>query len=432
MNRRPSTGLLVVFAGFTFACGDAGTTVRVVSPYNTTQGMSGVRVRANEGAWVTADADGSVTFEDVSTPYLLDIEQSYETTLRTSDDPDGLDATLRDLWRLTVIDEAFTFEVDDYAPPSEDACTVSGRVALGEGERAQLEVSHLQFGLGSWQTETPEFEADLRYVVQSPKLGVYAVAGVPDADDAFYASISGAGHIDVDLPSGPCGTLANVDVPLQPVTSRAVDVAYDSPDVAGLEQISGFANLRFDDMPAVSIHLGGVYGDPPDGTFTPQLFNGFGQPWVGFSSFGQGTVVDGDAADFTKRWRYFVVQSPYAYAAARVDAGVDAITLAAPAPTNLLAPDDGADLTTSTAFSWHTVSDVDTYVFEFHCRFVGKSAGNLAFRMHTPATEVTLPAFVYDRVQPGMRCAWSVGYVLESDTAVRSAYTGERWVKDPR
>ncbi len=431
MTRRPSTGLLVVVAGFTFACGDA-TTVRVVSPYNTSQGMSGVRVRANDGVWLTADADGNVTFEDVSTPYQLDIEQSFETTLRTIDDPDGLDATLRDLWRLTVDDEAFTFEVDDYAPPSEDACTVTGRVQLAEGERARFDVSHLQFGVGTWQTDTPEYEADLRYVVRSPKLGVYAVVGVPDADNAFFTSISGAGHADVDLPSGPCGTLANVDVPLQPVTSRAVEVTYDSPDIEGLEQISGSADVRFDDMPAVSVHLGGVYGDPPDGTFTPQLFNGFGQPWVGFSSFGQGAVVDGDATDFTKRWRYFEVQSPYAYAAARVDAGTDAVTLAAPAPTTLLAPEDGTDLAPSTAFRWDAVSDVETYVLEFHCRFVGKSAGNLAFRMYTPETEVTLPGFVYDKVQPGMRCAWSVGYVLKSDATVRSAYSAERWVKDPR
>ncbi|MEQ9501292.1 MAG: hypothetical protein RIT81_30770 [Deltaproteobacteria bacterium] len=433
MNRWPSLGLLVVFVGFTFACGGGDPTVRVMSPYNTTLGMSGLQVRANGGAWVTTDADGFAALDGASVPYDLDIVQRYETTVRNRDMPDPVAATFRDLWRrIDVEDEELVMEVDEYGSIDDPGCVVSGRVDLAAGERAFFDISHVKFGSGVWATETAEFEENLRTVIQAPKVGVYALTGVLDADGAFFETISKAGRVAVDVPAGRCGTLANVDVPLEAVDTYDIAVGYDSPDVAGVGQISGFAQVVFDDMPGAALGVGGVFRAQADGTFTPRMPSGFGQGWVGVSAFGDSRVVDGDASDPSAYWRYFQTQSPFAFHSVRVEDGATAASLAPPTPTVLLGPEDGATLESSTLFRWEAVADVARYDFDFQCTFVGRSGGNLHFHFDTPTTQVELPAFVLEEVQPGMRCAWSVGYALGTDGDKRSAYSVERWVKDPR
>lgn len=416
--------LLALFA-FAPACSDS-VQVRAVSPYNTSLGMSGIRLRANEGEWVTTDRDGYAVFEGLSTPFDLDIEQAHDTTGHNSAFPDGYAVRFRDLWRLVAVDSSdYEVKVDEYPGLEDPTCVVTGHVDMTAGDKVVFDISHLGAGRGNWATTEPDFEADLSTELRTDEVGVYAMAG-DFPNSGFPTRVTAAGRIDVQIPGGKCGTLSNVDVPLSPVTTRALDLTYAAPAGFEVRRAGAAVRLRFDDHPEAVLGVGAEYVEEAQATISGLVVDGFGDPWASAWVVGPGRVVDGDAQSQWP-WDYFEVYGAFTEVDVRVPGSASSLTFDLPTPAELLAPEDGVSLVEGTVYRWSAVPGATRYTLNFGCTPLGRPGGSVVANVETSATELTLPAFVYAAIEPGMRCGWSVLVRDEAEGRSIRTTSAERW-----
>ena len=413
------------------ACSDpVSVQVRAVSAYNVSMGMSGIRMRANEGEWITTDQDGYAVFEGLSPPFDLEIDQAHEQISRNAAFPDGYTSSHRNLWRLLAVDSReLEVKVDQYDVVDGPTCVVTGHVDSTAGDEVVFDISHLIAGPGNWATTEQDFEVELSYQLRTSEVGVYAMEG-DFPISGFPTRVTAAGRIDVQIPGGKCGTLSNVDVPLSPVTTRPLALQFAAP--AGLEVLASGAIVRqrFDDHPEASLFVGSGYGAEAQGTVSGLVVEGFGDAWSSAWASGPGRIVEGDPnAEWW--WDQVSVSGAHSEVSERVPAGVSTVSFELPAPPVLQAPEDGVTLSRDTVYRWSAVPGVSRYTFDIGCERFGRPGGNVQAHIQTADTEVTVPSFVYDMVEPGMRCTWSVLVDEQTETRERYFHSAEGWGKVP-
>ncbi|MEO1228832.1 MAG: hypothetical protein AAFZ18_08010 [Myxococcota bacterium] len=378
-----------------------GVEIRTVSEYNPTLPEPGVRVRVPGGTWVTTDADGRATLAGVEPPFDLEVFQSIPVS--------GGERVFQDVWVLRDLTErSVVLPVDeDYSAGI--SCSVSGQVSGFTGETV-LPSGWPDSIESDFDDSTRIYSAQVRLPAAPVRVAAFEVVPGPNPQSP-PAQFIAAGQASVDASSMTACNLAPLDLQLQPVTSMTVDLDYALP--------SSFADARalvYVDVDSAvdgdSIFLGEQSGLSRQGR-TQALLPDFGEPLLVVTPAEVSTrqvagPANGGAAST------FSVSGPYVRAVRRFTnlSAPPTETLTVADVPQLISPAEGAMLTADTVFRWSDAATTGSWTMSMLCSVLSEDrAGrnNMNVRsLPVEGGEAALPSFVFDALDSGMHCKWSI------------------------
>ncbi|MEO1228831.1 MAG: hypothetical protein AAFZ18_08005 [Myxococcota bacterium] len=393
--------LCFLFSLLVVACDEStGVEVRTVSEYNPTLPESGVRVRIPGGEWVVTDADGRATLADVEPPFDLEVFQSI---------PGSSGAlVLQDVWVLRDLTEtSVTVPVDeDFSEGVR--CPISGDVSGFTGET--VIPSGWPDGFDSvFDPSTGVYSTQVR--LPAAPLRVAALEVVPNANPRRPPTqFIAAGQASVDASAMNACDSGPLDIELQPIGAKSVDLDYVLPSA-----FSDVVALVFVDVTQGAfepLYLG-AQADLSSQGRAQALLPDFGEPLlvVTRANVPLRQVAGPAGGRFLET---LSVSAAYTRAERRFN-DLDAPpteTLTVTSVPELISPEEGAMLTADTVFRWSDAATSGDWTMTMLCRVLslepdGRNNMNLR-SLPVEGGEATLPSFVFDALDAGMHCEWSI------------------------
>jgi len=386
------------------ASSDGQVIVRTVSD-RTGLGMGGIKVQVADQPWATTDANGVATFAGVGPTYTLRAHQMVafavpfhevfvlegQTQRELVIDVDGNPGTLSPPHTPTWSD-------------AEISGTVQGRTQPVSSASTRTQVSYR----GTWLSGPVAADGtfDFGVLIQSPATSVtlraYEVreggpspAGPGTTGSGTAAELFASGSTTVALTGG--GHATGVSVALRPATRGTVTAtASVAPALAGSDVLA-WSSIGFGryDPDAVLFETATV---PPGGFSLPVFGAEGGETWVTVFSTKPGV-------GFARHRR-------------RVSLPEATVAFQLAAPAQLTEPAAGATIDMATVFRWTRTATDGRAELYLSC---SSAAQDVAYRVSTAASEVTLPSVPDVSLPAGAPCVWQVSSHAVTDATVEES-----------
>ncbi len=380
--------LLVVVVVSSAACTSGGPVVVTTVSRTTGVPIDGVRVKVGDASFVTTGADGKATFDGISRPYTVTVDEPQR--------PDVCSGAFADYHSIYVLQNRTESEVAVEVEGSTcgwfgwRGSVVSGTVTGLSGAASSRTL--VGCGYKDWDGGV-DADGDGSFRTGVPWQGPAAV------DLTFHAwegdgarppgHYYGFGSTTVSLVDQV--DAAGVSIALQPVTEQTIDVSVSAP--SGLTATDGFMVVALDYGDYERQPLGSTYPWAP-GSFSVVAPSVAGaETWIEMGALGP--------EGYSNQRRRLVPSSN--------------VPFVLPSLPQALEPADGATLRNSTAFKWKGGDGTGRSTLSVSCD--AGAAGWIIYSIETDRLEATIPDVSGVTLPSRASCDWVVIWHPDTDAS---------------